>query len=68
MNLCRETDIISEIKKRWRRLGHVERMPEEITVRKMFKNISEKKYVGKPRKRGSDDVENNLKNMVVRGW
>ena len=43
-------------------------MPEEITVKKMFKNIPEgKKYVGKPRKRGSDDVENNRKKTSVRG-
>jgi hypothetical protein len=49
-NLCREPDIISEIRKeRLQQLGHVERMPEERTVMKVFKNIPEgKRPVAKP--------------------
>jgi hypothetical protein len=53
IDLYRETDIMSEIRKgRLRWLGHVERMPEERTVKKVFKNIPEgKKSVGKRRNR-----------------
>jgi vacuolar-type H+-ATPase subunit E/Vma4 len=68
MDLYREQDIITEIRKeilRW--LGHVERKPEERTVKKVFKNIPEGKWsVGKPRKRWLDDVENDLKKMGVK--
>jgi hypothetical protein len=39
-----EADIFSEIRNgRVRRLGHVERMTEETTVTKVFKNIPEGK-------------------------
>ena len=67
--MYRESDIISEIWKGkvwW--VGHVEKMSEERTVKKVFKNIPEgKRSVGKPRKRWLDDVENDLKKMGVRG-
>jgi hypothetical protein len=44
-------------------------MPEERTVKKVFKNIPEgRRSVGKSRKRWLDDVENNLNKMGVRGW
>jgi hypothetical protein len=70
MNPCGETDIISEIKEqalRW--LGQVERIPEERTVKKVFKNTPEEKgFFGKPRKRWLDDVETDLKKTGVRGW
>jgi hypothetical protein len=68
--LYRESDIISEIGKgRLRRLGCVERMSEERTVKKVFKNTPEgKRSVGKPIMRWLDDVENDVKNMGVRGW
>jgi hypothetical protein len=61
---------ISEIRKgRLRGSGCVERMPEERTVKNVFKNIPEVKMsVGKPRNRWLDDVENDLKKMSVRGW
>jgi hypothetical protein len=43
-------------------------MPEEKTVKNVFKNISElKRSVGKPRKRWLDDVENYVKETGVRG-
>jgi len=65
----REPNIISEIGQgqvRW--IGHVERMLEERTVKKMFKNTPEgKRSVGKRRKRWLDDVENDLKKMVRQG-
>ena len=67
----REPDIISEIRKeRLRCLGHVERVLEERTAKKVFLRISqkEKRAVGKPRKRWLDDVENYLKKMSVDGW
>jgi hypothetical protein len=65
--ICREPDSISEIRKgRLRWLGHVERMPEERTVKKGFKNFPEgKKPVGRPRKRRLDDVESGLTVMGV---
>ena len=51
MDLYIEPDIISEIRKgRLRWLGHVERMPEERTVKKEFKNIPEgKRTIGNSR-------------------
>jgi hypothetical protein len=69
MHLYREPDIDSEFRKErlgW--LGHVERMPEERTVKKVFKNIPERnRSLRKPRKRWVDDVENDLKKMGVGG-
>jgi hypothetical protein len=63
MDLCREPDIISETRKgRLRWLGHEERMPDERTVKKVFKTIPYGKISGgKPRKISLDDVENDLK-------
>jgi hypothetical protein len=51
--ICRVADIILEIRKgRLQWLGHVERIPEERTVKIVLKNIPEGKMsVGKPRKR-----------------
>jgi hypothetical protein len=44
-------------------------MPEERTVKKVFKNIPEVKWsVGKPRKRWLDYVETDLKKMCFSGW
>jgi hypothetical protein len=70
MDLYREPNITSEIRKgRLRWLGHVERVIEERTVKKVFKNIPEKKSsVVKPRKGWFDDVENDLNRTGVRGW
>jgi hypothetical protein len=53
MDLYRETHITSEIiKERLRWLGHVERMPEERTVKKVFKNIPEEKQIRSKDKKG----------------
>jgi hypothetical protein len=44
MDLYRQQDIVSEIRKgRLRQLGHVERKPEKRTVKKLFKNIPDRK-------------------------
>jgi hypothetical protein len=44
-------------------------MPEERTLKKVFKNTPEGKgYAGKPRKKWLDDVEKDLKKMDVRSW
>jgi hypothetical protein len=44
-------------------------MSKERNANKVFKNNREgKRSVGKPRKRWSGDVENDLKKMGVRGW
>jgi hypothetical protein len=69
-NLYIKPDIISEIRKgRLRWLGHMERMPEERKLKKVFKNTLEgKRSVGNRRKRWLDDVENDLKKIGVRGW
>ena len=59
MNLCGEPNIISENKDRilsW--LGQVEKIPEDRTVKKVFKNTPEEKgFFGKPRKRWLDDID-----------
>jgi hypothetical protein len=47
----------------------VERIPGEIAVRKMFKNIPEgKTLIVKSRRRSWGDVQNYLKKMDVRYW
>lgn len=65
--LCGETDIISEIRKgRVRWLGHVERVTEETSVKKMFKNIPEgKNPIIKPRKGRLDNVKNYVNKIGV---
>ena len=43
-------------------------MSAERNVKKVFKNVTERKrYVGEPRKRWFDDVENDLTKTGVRG-
>ena len=50
-------------------LGHVERMSEERTLKKVFKNTpEEKRSVRMPSKQWVDGLENDLKKMGVRGW
>jgi hypothetical protein len=67
INLYRKPDIISEIRKRRLRwLGHVERMSEE---RNALTNTPEgERFVGKPRKRWLDNVENDREKTGVPGW
>ena len=70
MDLCREPFVILEIingNLRW--LGHVERIQEEIDVRKVFKIIPEgKNLIVKSRMRSWDYDQNDLNKMSVRGW
>ena len=59
-SICIESQILSHKlgKDNYDWLGHVERMPEERTVKKALKNIPDGiKSVAKPRKRWLDDVE-----------
>jgi len=47
----------------------VERIPGEIAVRKVFKNIPEgKNLIVKSRRRSLDDVQNDIKKMGVISW
>ena len=66
MNLCSEPDTMLEIRKGiLRQFEHVERRPEERTAKKVFKNTpAGKSFIGKPRKRWLEDVENDLKEMA----
>jgi hypothetical protein len=69
MDMHRQTDFISEIRKRRLRWdGRVERIPSQRTMKKVFKDIPKgKRSFGKPRKRWLDDVENDMKKMGVSG-
>ena len=63
-------DIVTEIKMRrlsW--LGHMERMSEERGVKKVYRGVpGGRRLRGRPRKRWSDDVEEDLLRMGVRTW
>jgi hypothetical protein len=63
-----EPGIISEIRKgRLQWLRHIERLPEERTVKKVFKNIQEgKTWSGKPRNIWLDDVKHVPKKMGIK--
>ena len=68
-NLYRETDITSEIGKgRSRSLGHVERMSEKRSVKKVFNNTPEgrKKDCWKAKRKWLDEAENDLKKTDVK--
>ena len=65
--MYREADIISEIRKRrLRKLGQLERIPEVITVKEVFKNIKKVKVRWKAKKKWLNDVENNPKEIDFR--
>jgi hypothetical protein len=70
MELYEDLDIVTEVKRmRLRWLGHMERMSDDRSTKKLYSNKPEGlKLVGKPRKRWLDEVEQNLKQMGVRGW
>jgi hypothetical protein len=69
INPYREANITSEIRKGSSRLlVHVERVQEEINVKKMLTNIPEgKNSVGNPKQSRLDDIKNGLKKMGVTG-
>jgi hypothetical protein len=68
INLYTDPDITSEIANgRLRWLGHMERMPQERTV-KVSKNIPDRRRsAGKSGKRCLDNAQNDLKKIGVRG-
>jgi hypothetical protein len=68
VNRYGEPSSFSEIRKgRLRLLRHMESLPEEKTVKKVFKNIQEgEEWNGKPRNIWMDDVKHNLKKMGVK--
>jgi AAA+ ATPase superfamily predicted ATPase len=69
-DLYKEPDIVTEIKRnRLRWIGHVERMEDSRSVKKIFKGKPEgRRGTGRPRKRYLDDVEDDLEQLGVRGW
>lgn len=68
--MYKEPSIVTEIKRaRLRWLGHLERMPAERTVKKVYSQKPEgRRLPGCPRKRWLDDVEDDIREMGVRGW
>jgi hypothetical protein len=49
--------------------GHINRMPETSTVRKIYKwKPSTSRPVGKPKSRWEDDVRNDLRKMKLIKW
>jgi hypothetical protein len=70
MALYQELDIVAEIKKaRLRWLGHVERMPEDRVIKKLYMSKPEgRRSVGRPKMRWFDDVEEDLRMMRISGW
>jgi hypothetical protein len=63
-------DIVVEIKRaRMIRAGHVQRMPEERVVKKIFTGQSGgSRRKGRPRLRWVDDLEDDLRKIGTRGW
>jgi hypothetical protein len=70
MELYDEQDIVTEVNRmRLRWLGHMERMSDNRSTKKLYSNKPEGlRLVERPRKRCLDEVEQNLKQMGVRGW
>jgi hypothetical protein len=70
MELYDDLDIVTEVKRmRLRWLGHIESMSNDRSTKKLYNNKPEGlRLVGRPRKRWLDEVEQNLKQMEVRGW
>jgi hypothetical protein len=70
VELYEELDIVTEVKRmRLRWLGHMERMSDDKSTKKHYSNKPEDlRLVGWPRKLWLDEVEQDLKQMGVRGW
>jgi hypothetical protein len=50
-------------------IGHVERMEDSRSVKMIFKGKPKgRRDTGRPRNRYLDDVEDDLKQLGVRGW
>jgi hypothetical protein len=70
INTLLKEDIARFIKShRIRWPGHVERMEDNATPKRMLKGrLYYKRRKGRPTMRWLDDVESNLKKMKVKGW
>jgi hypothetical protein len=68
--LYQKPDIVVEIKReRMRWAGHVQRMPEERVVKKIFPGQpGGSRRKGRPRLRWVDDLEEDLKKIGISGW
>jgi hypothetical protein len=68
--LSQKPDIVVEIKRaRMRWAGHVQRMPEERVVKKMFTvQPGGSRRKGRSRLRWVDDLEEDLRKIGTRGW
>ena len=69
-NMYKAPDIIADIKsKRIRWIGHVQRMDSTRACFKIFNGKPEgKRTSGRPKKRYLDGIEEDLKQLEVRGW
>jgi hypothetical protein len=68
MELYEDLDIVTEVKRmRLGWLGQMERLSDDRNTKKLYSNKPDLKQVGRPRKRWLDEVEQNLKQMGVRG-
>ena len=67
--LYKELDIIADVKKQgleW--TGHVVRVDQGRTVKKILESKTEGSRRERPRMRWLEDVENNLREMKVKRW
>ena len=69
-DLYGEPSLVTEIKRnRLRWLGHLERLPEQRAVKRVYMLKPEgNRRPGRPRKRWLDDVEEDLRSLGVSGW
>lgn len=65
-----QPDLVVKIKQgRIRWAGHVQRMPETQTVKKVFIGKPDgRRRRGRPRKRWIEDVEEDLRKLGIKGW
>lgn len=68
--LYRDTDIVRRVKiRRLQWLGHVERMPDDATARRVYvSNPAGTRRQGRPVIRWRDDVESDARNLLSRNW
>lgn len=69
-SMYEEPTIVADIRaSRIRWIGHVEKMDEERTTKKITRTKPEcRRDRGRPRLRWIDDVEDDLRQLGVRGW
>ena len=68
--LFKQSDIVVTIKKgRIKWAGHVQRMPETRSVKKVFLGKPDgRRRSGRPRERWLDDLEEDLRKLGVKEW